>query len=150
MVLYLKNIIKDKLDKKQFSKEQTIDVLKDYIDLYLTAKISDQLYQNLNISLQDILNSGYIIQDNQIIDQLCILLNNYTTHNSENVLQFKPVVNLLQMIISCGSTNLDNITNVLEKIFIMIEYMINKINVKFGQVDIKTDIKYFLDMYIVY
>jgi hypothetical protein len=92
-----------------------------FIELYLSEHLSDQLMQNLNLSLSDILNSG-------LVDDTVEELINYLFTFSGQINKFKAILYLIQLIISSSSTKKNNIAVILAKEIEIIENIINTLN----------------------
>jgi hypothetical protein len=127
ITIYLKNLIKSKLESKTLQKESVIEILRAYITFYLTGTLKDQLLQNLNLQLQDILNSHYVVSDINIVIQLLDYLNNILTSSPDNLVIYKPICYILQIIISCSCTNSQNIYDLLPKQIVMIDFMFTNV-----------------------
>lgn len=128
IVIYLKNTLKSKLNQKLFSKEEIIDITQSFLELILYSHISDNLLQNLSLSLTNIFNSDYFTKDNELIGKICLYLQNYTINlkgtDSEKISKFKPMICLFQIIISSLATNKENIYDVIGKELEIIDSMI--------------------------
>ena len=121
VVVYLKNILKQKIEEKNFNKQDLLNILRMFIELYLSEHLSDQLMQNLNLSLNDILNSG-------LVDESIEELINYLFLFSGQINKFKPILYLIQLIISSSSTKKSNITSIISKEIQILENIINTLN----------------------
>lgn len=136
MIIYLKNILKQKIDQKSLVKQDLLNILRMFLELYLSERLTDQIMQNLNLSLSDILNSG-------LVDDTIEELINYLFTFSGEISKFKPILYLIQLIISSSSTKKNNISGILAKEIEIVENIINTIN----QANTK-DMKVFIEVYI--
>lgn len=147
IVLYLKNMLKAKIESREINSQYVLEILKDYVDLILTGNLTDKLLQNVNISLTNILNSNTISNNINIANELCLSLKNYTFTKDIDITAFKPVIALFQILISCKSTNSENILDTVLIMVEVLEFIISKINEKFGTINIRLETQLFLERY---
>ena len=111
-IIYLKNLMRSRIENKIFSKDESHAILQTFVELILTGSLNDQLLQNLNLGLTSLLNSSYITEDSEITINICSFL--VTQINSlagiKDLLptRFKPIILLLQTIVSSSCTNETN------------------------------------------
>lgn len=151
IILYLKNMIRNRLETRSLTTEEVITLVNTFIEVILTTNLNDQLIQNLSLSLTYILNSNYVIQNPNVVVNISSLLNNFLSKKEasgiteiELILSFKPMVMLIQTIISSSGTNSENITDVLAKNFELVDFMITKISNKMKTFSLKDDTPVYL------
>ena len=137
-------MMRSRIENKSFSKEESHAILQTFVELILTGSLNDQLVQNLNLGLTSLLNSGYITEDSENTVNICQFL---VTHiisiagNKDLVpISFKPIILLLQTIVSSSCTNESNgiqvIAKQLEGVSTIIQISmetLNKINLELNQ-----------------
>jgi hypothetical protein len=128
IVIYLKNTLKSKLVNKLFSKEDIIDITQSFLELILFTNVTENLLQNLSLSLTNIFNSVYFTKDNELIGRVFTYLQNYTLNlqggDVEKIAKFKPMISIFQIVISSLTTNKENIYDVIGKELEIVESMI--------------------------
>lgn len=113
---------------RMFSKEEIMTVIQIFIELTLSGGLNDQLLQNLNVTLTILLNSNFVTEDTSMAVNICVFLLDYIrkdTIENEKILKCKPLLLLVQTILSSGCTNTKNIFEVIQKHFDIIDHMIN-------------------------
>jgi hypothetical protein len=123
----MKNLLKAKLDSKSLEKETVVELLKSFINIYLSGALSDQIIQNLNLQLQDILNSSYIAKDQNIVIQLLDHLKASLTANPQNINLYKPICYIMQITISCSCTNNQSYNEILPRQILIADQIIELI-----------------------
>jgi hypothetical protein len=146
LIIYLKNAIKARLDGKIFEQHVVLEIINIFLEFILSCKISDQLMINVNLIFSDTLNSSYVVKNPKIISDLCDLLQNCIFKNQENLQIFKPVLSVFHIIISSKGVNMEMIFDVLSKMFDPIDFMIGKLVALEKMIDIKAELKTYLEM----
>jgi hypothetical protein len=118
IVLYVKGLLKSKIDSKLLTQEQLVTILKLYIELYLSEKVQDNVLQNLNLSLTDVLNSGQVTN---VIPELIL----YLKSNVTNITKFKGIIYIMQLIISTSVSETSNTSVYIIKFSEIIDSMIH-------------------------
>jgi hypothetical protein len=141
-IIYLKNILRARIDSRTLTPEDSKSIIQAFIELILTGNLNDQLLQNLNLSLSILFNTKYITEEGNLVVSVCSYLLDFLRRemmDTEKIQISKPVVILLQNIISSTCTNLDNIYEVLQKQFESIDVLIYFITMKLKTLTLKDD-----------
>jgi hypothetical protein len=135
---------------RMFSKEEIMAVIQIFIELTLSGGLNDQLLQNLNVTLTILLNSNFVTEDTSMAVNICVFLLDYIRKDkleNEKILQCKPLLLLVQTILSSGCTNLKNIFEVIQKHFDIIDYMINIVTGKLKNFTLQHDQVLYISWY---
>lgn len=135
---------------RMFSKEEILAVIQIFIELTLSGGLNDQLLQNLNVTLTILLNSNFVTEDTSMAVNIGTFLLDYIrkdTMENEKILQFKPLLLLVQTILSSGCTNTNNIFEVIQKHFDIIDYMINIVTGKLKNFTLQHDQVVYISWY---
>ena len=149
VIIYLKNTLRTRLDTRSFNKEEVMGIMQTLVELMLSGSLNDQLLQNLNIALTILLNSKYITENSSLIVSVCAYLIQFIQKEgseSSKIMQFKPVILLLQTIVSSVCTNSENIFEVVSKHFEALDYMIGFITSKIKSFSLKDDVPLYLTL----
>ncbi len=63
VVIYLKNMIKRKVDKSELPKEPALEILKFYSEFLTNSQVANKLHENIKATIISILNYPVIAQD---------------------------------------------------------------------------------------
>jgi septum formation topological specificity factor MinE len=127
---------------RMFSKEEIMAVIQTFVELTLSGGLNDQLLQNLNVALTILLNSNFVTEDTTMTVNICVYLLDYIRKeglDTEKILQCKPLLLLVQTILSCNCTNAKNIFEVIQKHFDIVDYMINLVTGKMKTFTLQQD-----------
>jgi len=141
-IIYLKNVLRARIDSRNLTPDESKSIIKAFIELILTGNLNDQLLQNLNLSLSILFNTKYITEEGNLIVNVCSYLLDFVRRDmmdNEKIQISKPIVSLLQNIISSTCTNFDNINDVLQKQFESIDVLIYFITMKLKTFTLKDD-----------
>lgn len=145
VILYLRKIVKNRIQDKSLSREYAIEILKYFVDVVLTSNLSDTSLQNLTLSLQDLLNFRLVSENKQITNDLIDLLANYLQNNvGVNVLNYKSIIILLENIMLSSSVSHQNVNDILQKTLSMGEYMLSNILSLFSKLESIQNVTVFL------
>jgi hypothetical protein len=142
VILYLKNIIRHRVELKTFDKEEVMAIIQTFVELMLSGGLNEQLLQNLNIGLTILFNSYYVTEDPKLVVTVCNYLLEYIRkegNDTEKILQCKPIILLIQTTLSCSCTNSKNIFEVVQKQFEIIDCMISPITAKLKTFTLQQD-----------
>lgn len=146
MILYLRKLIKNKIQERAITKEIAIELLKMYIEVILTNTLSEVCLQNIAMTLQDILNFRLVSENKNIVNELVDFLSSYLEKNiGTNILTYKNIILIYENIILSSSVSNSNAVEILKKILHGVEFMLNNIiTIGFKSVDILNNVRLFL------
>jgi len=128
--IYLKNIIKEKIDKKTMNIEDAFTLLKSYSEIIFELELDNPVLLNLSNSLQLLLNCNIIYEKQEIIADLILLVQNIVM-NLKNEKLLKNIITFLENLILSTSINKDNtvlnVSKILELTNNILKYILDKI-----------------------
>ena len=145
LIIYLKNLVKTRLASDELKKESIVDLISNYVDIYLNCSLTDNLLQILNMNFVELLNSEYIIKDSAVILQLCNHLISFISSNQNDISKFKTVLYLIQILAASHSCSETNLLEIINHHIQIIEFINKIISENIQNINIKEQLKEFIE-----
>lgn len=122
-------------------------MISSYIEIFLNANLTDHLLLNLNSNFIEILNSPDIVKDPSVLLELCEHLSKFLQTNADNLPKYKPIIYLMQILITCNSCQKSNILEIIKSNLFLLDFIIEKINNNLTNINIIEQSILFIDKY---
>lgn len=114
LIIYMKNILKSRIELKLIEKGLILEILKNMIELLLSVQLSENCLKNIVPMMRDLFSSPEVYKDGKIVFTLVNVVNevvsifaNYSK-NLKSIYFVKPLYTLIETLLQSNSLNEKN------------------------------------------